>query len=231
MDILKEVFSEYWYEKEQYGEGQMSGIYDYEQEGRSVINKLNTNYTSFCILVNDINTFLKKYGVDPINFNDISPDSQIAEVERFNKYLIELRYRIFNPQSSTFQNLMNTLDKTNKFGDETEISAVVSLKDMFNTKKVFKVGELGNKRDMLDGVDAYVELPEGVKTIQIKPYSYATKKNGKIIIIQSANVKQYKTDYIVFHNPKVGTLVFDNQNTQIVDGKYMFDETSLKKEK
>jgi Fe-Mn family superoxide dismutase len=231
MDILKEVFSEYWYEKEQYGEGQMSGIYDYEQEGRSVINKLNTNYTSFCILVNDINTYLKKYGVDPINFNDISPDSQISEVERFNKYLIELRYRIFNPQSSTFQNLMNTLDKTNKFGDETEISAVVSLKEMFNTKKVFKVGELGNKRDMLDGVDAYVELSEGVKTIQIKPYGYVSKKNEKIIIQQSGNVKHYKTDYIVFHNPKVGTLVFDNQNTQIIDGKYMFNESSLKKEK
>jgi superoxide dismutase, Fe-Mn family len=230
MDVLKEVFSEYWYEGSQYGEGQMSGVYDYEQEGRSVINKLNTNYSSFCVLVNDVNSYLKKYGIDPINFVNVTSETQLSEVERLNKYLVELRYKLFTPQSSTFQNLMSTLDKTNKYGDETELSAVISLKEIFNTKKVFKVSELGNKKDMLEGVDAYIELPEGVKTTQIKPYGHITKKNGKIIITQSGNVKHYKTDYLVFHNPKIGTLVFENTNTKIVDGKYMFNETSLIKE-
>jgi hypothetical protein len=42
-NILKDVFSKNYYDKGKYGEGEMSGIYDLEQEGRSVINKLNTN--------------------------------------------------------------------------------------------------------------------------------------------------------------------------------------------
>ena len=42
----------------------MSGIYDLEKKGRSVINKLNTNYYGFCILVNDLNKLLNNLGDD-----------------------------------------------------------------------------------------------------------------------------------------------------------------------
>jgi Fe-Mn family superoxide dismutase len=230
MIILKEVFSEYWFEKEQYSKEQMSGIYDYEQNGRSIINKLNTNYTTFCMIINNVNLYLKKYGINPINFINLSKEEEILEVERLNKYLIELRYKIFNSESPTFKNLINTLDNVNKHGEKTEIDTISSLKKIFDTNKVFKVSDLGNKRDMLEGVDAYIELPEGNKTIQIKPFNHVIKKNGKNIIIGSANVKKYKTDFLVFYNPKIGTLVFENQNTKIVDGKYIFDDIYLFKE-
>ena len=128
MNILKEVFADFWYEKNQYSEGQMSGVYDYEQAGRSVINKLNTNYTAFCTLVNDINEVLKKYGVDTINMVGQKPEVQLKETERLIKYLIEFRYRIFNPEASTFKTLMSGLDTTNKFGDKREVNAVDNLK-------------------------------------------------------------------------------------------------------
>jgi len=58
--ILKEVFPEHYYERNQYGEGQQSGIYDFEGDGRSVINKLNTNYTCFCIYSTTLIWLLKK---------------------------------------------------------------------------------------------------------------------------------------------------------------------------
>ena len=226
MDILKEVFSEYWYEKNQYEKGQMSGVYDYEQQGRSVINKLNTNYTAFCTLVNDINQYLRVYGIDAINFNNKNNYQQIQEVERLNKYLIELRYRIFDPNSETFKTLMSGLDKTNKFGDKREVDAVENLKTIFKTDKVTKVGELGGVDDMIGGVDAIVELPEGTKTMQIKPFNNSKNDNGKITVFGTGNVKPYKTDYLVFHNNNLGTLVFDNSNTSIIDGRYVFDESS-----
>jgi len=226
MDILKEVFSEYWYEKNQYEKGQMSGVYDYEQEGRSVINKLNTNYTAFCTLVNDINQYLRKYGIDAINFNNKNHHQQVQEVDRLNKYLIELRYRIFDSESSTFKTLMAGLDKTNKFGDKREVDAVENLKTIFNTDKVTKVGELGGVDDMIGGVDAVVELPDGVKTMQIKPFNNTKNENGKVTVYGTANVKPYKTDYLVFHNNNLGTLVFSNHNTLIIDGRYVFDEDS-----
>ena len=226
MDILKEVFSEYWYEKNKYSKGQMSGIYDYEQNGRSVINKLNTNYTAFCTLVSDTNKYLRKYGIDAINFNDKNNKQQLIEVDRLNKYLIELRYSIFNAESPTFKTLMSGLDKTNKFGDKREVDAVVSLKKIFNTSDVKKVGELGDVDDIIKGIDAVVTLPEGTKTIQIKPFNRINKKDGKVIVYGTGNVKPYKTDYLVFHSDKLGTEVFENKNTKIVNGRYVFNESS-----
>ena len=54
--IMKEVFVEKFIEKP---EGDhLPGVYDLEGTGRSVINKLNTNYTAFCILLQDLNLSL-----------------------------------------------------------------------------------------------------------------------------------------------------------------------------
>ena len=227
MDILKEVFNDYWYEKNKYGKGQMSGVYDYEQKGRSVINKLNTNYTAFCTLVSDTNDYLKKYGIDVINFNGKSNSDQIKEVERLNKYLVELRYSLFDSQSPTFKTIMAGLDKTNKFGDKREVDAVVNLKEIFKTQNVKKVGELGDVDDMIGGIDATVTIDEITKTLQIKPFNRITEDKGKVTVYGTGNVKPYKTDFLVFHSNKLGTVVFENNNTKIVNGRYVFNESSM----
>ncbi len=228
MDILKEVFSDFWFDRGKYAPGEMSGVYDYETKGRSVINKLNTNYTAFCTLVNDINEVLKRQGVDPISMVDQSPEQQIRETRRLVRYLTEFRYRIFNPESGTFKKLMSGLDTSNRFGDEREIKAVVNLKKIFGTNEVFKVGELGNTDDMLGGVDATITKDGETKTAQIKPFSnYEETEDGKIIVYNTGNVKSYKTDYLVFHNDKMGTVAFDNSNTEIVDGNYVFPKDAL----
>lgn len=226
MDILKEVFSDYWYEKNKYSQGQMSGVYDYEQKGRSVINKLNTNYTAFCTLVTDTNNYLKKYGIDVINFNNKNHKEQLREVDRLNKYLIELRYSMFDANSTTFKTIMSGLDKTNKFGDKREVDAVVNLKNIFKTDNVKKVGELGDVDDMIGGIDATVTVNEETKTMQIKPFNRITKQNGKVTVYGTGNVKPYKTDFLVFHSNKLGTLVFENKNTKIINGRYVFTESS-----
>jgi len=121
---------------------------------------------------------------------------------------------------------MAGLDKTNKFGDKREVDAVKDLKDIFKTDKVTKVGELGGVDDMIGGVDATVELDGGLKTMQIKPFNDTKRENGKVTVFGTGNVKPYKTDFLVFQNNKLGTLVFDNSNTQIIDGRYVFDESA-----
>ena len=227
MDILKEVYSEFHYEKNQYADGQMSGVYDFEQPGRSVINKLNTNYSAFCILVNDLNAVLKHYGQDPLNFVGVSDKQQLYEVQRMIKLMVQFRYRIFNQESGTFQSIMASLDKTNKFGDEREIKAVINMKDIFNTKKVFKVGELGGKDDMIGGIDATVELDGQTSTIQVKPFNNTEESEGRTTVFGTGNVKPYKTDYMCFHSNTKGTLVFKNDDTKIVNGRYTFPSDSL----
>ena len=121
---------------------------------------------------------------------------------------------------------MSGLDKTNKFGDKREVDAVVSLREIFKTEKVKKVGELGDVDDMIKGIDAIVQLPEGSKTIQIKPFNGVNKRNGKVVVYGTGNVKPYKTDYLVFHSDKLGTVVFENNSTKIINGRYVFNESS-----
>jgi hypothetical protein len=219
--ILKTVFKEYWYDQNQYEPGSFYGVYDFEQPGRSVINKLNTNYTLFCTVINDVNTYLRHQGLDAINIVGQDPQTQIRETQRLINVMRDLQFRIFDTNSGTFKAIMSTLDAKHKQGDERELQAVIQLKKIFKTNEVFKTGELGSGADMLGGVDAYMQSPEGTKTMQIKPFGSYEEKDGKITVFKTAQVKPYKTDYLVFHNNRE-TIVFKNENTEIVDGNYVF---------
>ena len=227
MSILKELFHDYWYDADEYGKDELSGVYDFEQPGRSVINKLNTNYTAFCTLVNDLNQYLKLNGIDPIAFNLDDKRQQLSELDRFLRYLMELRYRIFSPESETFKKVMSGLDINNRSGDKREVDAVKDLKIIFNTDEVEKEGGLGKKVDALGGVDAYVMTPEGKKTVQIKPLSGYEVKDGFVILYGTGNVAPYKTDYMAFKHNTKGTFVFDNAQTKIIDGKYVYPISAL----
>ena len=77
--ILREVFPNNYYAKGKYGEGEMSGIYDLEQEGRSVINKLNTNYSCFCVLLRDVNKVLLSQKQQPISFQNSDSFEQLNQ--------------------------------------------------------------------------------------------------------------------------------------------------------
>ncbi len=93
-NTLKRVLSDKWYENNQHSEGSSSGIYDLEAPGRSVINKLNTNYIGFKILVDDLNvsgnynsyaiSFLKEWGNLRAKLEAISDEK--ARVENIKIY-------------------------------------------------------------------------------------------------------------------------------------------------
>ena len=84
--ILKEVYQNNYYGENEYSEGEMSGIYDLETKGRSVINKLNTNHIAFSILLNDLNKVLERENKNKIELVGKSPSEQKSEVERFCSY-------------------------------------------------------------------------------------------------------------------------------------------------
>jgi len=228
-DILRETFPTYWYEKGQLFNNSPFGIYNYEKEGRSILNKINTNYTIFCTLVGDINLYLRYKKISQINFANKSNRDQIKELNKFLHYLDLLKYRIFNTSSETFKNIYELIKKLDKNGDQREEKSVKELKKFFNTDKVTKVGGLGNREDMIGGIDAKVEVNGKTKTIQIKPFKSFEVENDKVKVIGTGNVKNYKVDYLVFHNDSKGIKVFDNSNTKIVDGVYVFDIDSMMK--
>jgi Fe-Mn family superoxide dismutase len=226
--ILKSVFPDNWYSDGEYAEGSMSGIFDLEGKGRSVINKLNTNYNAFCVLYHDLNSVLKFDNKPQLQLVGLPPFQQISETKKFIKFLDEYKDRIFSSKSGTFQNIMSILGSTNKAGDVREDAVVASLKNKFGEKNVKKIGELGAKSDMLMGVDCIITIDGEEHTAQIKPYkSIKVVDENTVSLLDTGQVKRYSTDWIIFQGGPDGILVFDNSDTKIIDGNFTFDKNNL----
>jgi Fe-Mn family superoxide dismutase len=223
--ILKEVFNENYIDIP--NNNQLPGVYDIEGPGRSVINKLNTNYTAFCILLRDLNYVITKIpNKKPISFIDKTPAQQKKEVERFVSALDHFKYRIFDRESSTFINLLITLTEKNKAGDKREqITASILRRFFGKSAKVEMVGELGNKKDAIQGVDLEIFKDDTLYTAQVKPYREMKQTEDGIELEGTASVKLYKTDWMVFQRGK-NVLVFDKK-PKIIKGNFVFPPDSL----
>jgi hypothetical protein len=64
-------------------------------------------------------------------------------------------------------------------------------------------------------------------TAQVKPYNNVVEDGNMIRIEGSANVKKYKTDWMVFVRRGNEILVLDNSNSEIRDGYYYFPKDSV----
>jgi Fe-Mn family superoxide dismutase len=225
--ILKEVFKENYYEKGEFDSDEPSGIYNLETEGRSVINKLNTNYTCFCILLNDVNKVLAYENQPKIDLVGKTPYEQISETKKFVSVLNKYKSRIFNTNSATFSNIMSTLTQTNKKGDVTEMKTVEILKKQFGEENVKQIGKLGSMEDMVGGIDCKIRTDDGIKTAQIKPFTNYKKTENEIIIFGSGQVKPYKTNWLIFTKNDKEVLIFDNESTKIIGGNYVLPISDL----
>jgi hypothetical protein len=225
--ILKDVFPNNYYDKGKYEEGEMSGIYDLEQKGRSVINKLNTNYSCFCVLLRDVNKVLISQRQNPISFQNLGVIEQTNQVKHFVNVIDEYKGRIFNPESSTFQSLMMVLGQTHAWGQKREDTTIEILKKQFGNDNVNAVGKLGSSEDMIGGIDCEIILDGTLKTAQIKPFTNVKTDDGQTIVMGSGNVKRYHTDWLIFAKNNKEILIFNNKNGKIVDGNFVFPEENL----
>ena len=221
------MFPNNYYDKGKYEEGEMSGIYDLEQKGRSVINKLNTNYSCFCVLLRDVNKVLISQRQNPISFQNLGVIEQTNQVKHFVNIINEYKGRIFNPESSTFQSLMMVLGQTHAWGQKREDTTIEILKKQFGNDNVNAVGKLGSSEDMIGGIDCEIILDGTLKTAQIKPFTNVKTDDGQTIVMGSGNVKRYHTDWLIFAKNNKEILIFNNKNGKIVDGNFVFPEENL----
>jgi len=226
-NVLRDVFPQNYYGRGEYASGEMSGVYDLEQPGRSVINKLNTNYSCFCVLLRDVNKVLLAEKSSPITFIGLNQFEQINQAGRFVNVIEEYKDRIFKPSSSTFQSLMLVLGQTHAWGQKREDTTIEILKKQFGNDNVKAVGKLGSAEDALGGVDCEVIIDGKLNTAQIKPFGYTNTNNGFITIFNSANVQQYRTNWLIFSKNNKEVLIFDNKRCEIIDGNFVFPEKNL----
>jgi Fe-Mn family superoxide dismutase len=225
--ILKEVFSENYFEGDEYEIGETAGVYNLEKEGRSVINKLNTNYSCFCIILSDINKVLKSEGLEEIKIIGLTPKEQLIQTKKLVKLIDKYKFRIFDRESSTFQNIMRVLIQTDSWGQKREDETIKILKKKFGEENVIAVGKLGSKEDMIGGIDCEIIIKGRKLTCQIKPFTSFKKIDNELVIYGSANVKKYNTDWLIFTKNNKEVLIFRNQNTKIVGGDYVFPDNDL----
>jgi Fe-Mn family superoxide dismutase len=223
--IIKEVFNEYYIENPE--GNQLPGVYNFESPGRSVINKLNTNYTSFCILLKDLNRVISATtNKEQIKFIDKTPTEQLNEVNRFVMALDYFKYRIFDKESATLHNLMRVLDEKNKAGSKREEITLAILKRFLGKDYKFElIGELGSKKDALKGIDLEITKNGETKTAQIKPFKEKIINGNEITLEGTASVKIYNTDLMIFQKGR-NVLVF-NKKPKIVNGNFVFPIDSL----
>lgn len=225
-DILKDVFNDYWVENP--GPNLIPGVYDLEKPGRSGINKLNTNYTCFCVLLKDLNKVITKEDEEtPISFENKRELEQIGEARRFVKFLKKYKDRIFRRESSTYKNLMEILNIKRILGIEREQRVSTILRNHFKDKiSVEVVADEGSKIDALKGIDLLLTKDGVTKTAQVKPVDEIEFFQDDLKLKGTGNVKMYSVDFMIFEkNGKV--LVFRNNDTKIKDGNYIFPATSL----
>ena len=225
--MMKEVFPDNYYGNNEYSEGEVAGVYDLEKDGRSVLNKLNTNYSCFCILLNDVNQVLKSKNEPEIKIIGLKPFEQISEVKKLVNVLDEYKSRIFSQKSSTFQNLMKVLTQTDSWGQAREDRTIQILKKQFGEKNVNAIGKLGSKEDMIGGIDCEVIVDGVKKTAQIKPFTGEKEIDNSVMILGTANVKRYSTDWLIFTRNNKEVLIFDNKHSKIMDGQYIFPKEDL----
>ena len=225
--IIKEVFHDYYYEKDKYSPGESYGIYDFEIKGRSVLNKLNTNYTAFAVLLRDVNKVLKSLNQPLINFSGLSQEDQITQVHKLNQFIYDFKNRIFNINSPTFQSIMMVLNQTHTWGQKREDKTTLILKKQFGDKNVIQVGKLGSSEDMVGGIDCEIKIGDDIKTAQIKPFTHTKTENGLTYVMGTANVKKYNTKWLIFSKDNKEILVFENDNSKIIDGNFVFPQEKL----
>jgi hypothetical protein len=162
---------------------------------------------------------------DPITFIGKTPGEQNREIKRFVKALDHFKFRIFNRESPTFQNLMRSLIDTDSAGDKREEITVAIINRYFKGKVAEKTGKLGGEDDMLKGIDAKVTLNGKSHTAQIKGFKERIDKNDTITLKGTGNVKNYSTDWLIFQKGK-NVLIF-NKKPNIIGGNFVFPKDAL----
>jgi Fe-Mn family superoxide dismutase len=224
--ILRDVFSNNYVENP--GEGLVSGFYNLEKPGRSAINKLNTNYSTFCVLLNDINQVISTIpNKQPISFKNKTPKEQVKETERFIQAINYFKTRIFDMNSSTFKTLLSVLVEKDEQGNLREkITSAIIKRHLKDRADVEIIAGAGSSQDV-GGVDLKVTIDGITKTAQVKGYESITN-NGDTIIVDS-DIGKYKADVVdlmIFQKAKK-VWIFDNKNKKISNGKYIFPSDAL----
>jgi hypothetical protein len=199
------------------------------REGRSVLNNLNTNFNTFCLLVRAVNKEIMRINRPEKIFKFYDKEKRTAkEVNRFITALDFFSKEIFTKRNDDFINIIKVLKKLWDRGQKSEDDVYVKIEEYFKgNAKVTKIGGHGQKEDALKGIDLIVNLGGILHTSQVKPFSSFVKTEEIIEMLDTGNVKHYSVDWLIFINPKTNNvMIFENKPIS-EKNQYVFKLESL----
>lgn len=225
--VLKSVFAKYWVENPK---NEMSGFYGVESQGaRSVLNNLNTNFNTFCLLSKAVNKLILGIGREDKKFDFSKKENRTKqEIIRFINAVDHFKKDIFTKNNEDFVNIIKVLLTLWNRGQKSENSVSKKIESFFGDNvKVKNIGGHGSRMDAQKGIDLIVDIDGKSSTAQIKPYNDILISNSNMVIKSSGNVKEYSTDWLIFFNPKTNKILIFKNNGKIVDGDYVLPQSSL----
>lgn len=226
-EVLKTVFNQFWVEG---SEKEMSGFYGIESEGaRSVLNNLNTNFNTLCLLTKAVNKQIESINKPEKIFDFSNPKKRtVAEITRLVKAIDYFKTKIFTKENEDFVNIVRVLTKLWDRGQKSEDKVLTKIETYFGEgSSVEKSGGHGQKIDAYKGIDLVVNTPTQKYTSQVKPFTHISKEDGKITVYGTGNVKRYSVDWMIFINTKNNKILIFKNNPTKVYNQYVFDESSL----
>jgi hypothetical protein len=222
--VHQKVFADKYHTKRE--DGEIPGVYNLEKPGRSVINYMNTNYSVFCIMVNDLNKVIQgQMGQEPISFELKTPAEQITEMKRMCNYIEKFQDRIFSKTSYTFKNIMATLKEKDSIGIKREEMAKKVLETKLPETTVEIAAGAGKEKDAYKKIDLEIVHKGRKITAQVKGFDELIPEDEKLVVTKTGEIDKYKVDWMVFIRGK-NVLVFRNR-PEIVLGQYVFDKNDL----
>ena len=226
-DSLKQVFHQFWVEST---DKEMSGFYGLEsKEGRSILNNLNTNFNTFCLLTRAINTQIEKLGKPENKFDFSKKENRtITEINRLVKELNHFKTKIYTKNNEEFINIIKVLKKLWDRGQKSEDEVLDKFKKYFgDSAKLEKLGGHGQKIDAFKGEDLAITLNGKRYRTQVKPYSSITKEKNTITVKDTGNVQPYSVDWMIFINTKTNKILIFNNKPIKNHNQYVFNDSSL----
>ena len=222
--VHQKVFADKYHTKRE--DGEIPGVYNLEKPGRSVINYMNTNYSVFCIMVNDLNKVIQgQLGQEPISFELKTPAEQITEMKRMCNYIEKFQDRIFSKTSHTFKNIMATLKEKDSIGIKREEMAKKILETKLPETTVEIIAGAGKEKDAYKKIDLEIVHKGRKITAQVKGFDELIPEDEKLVVTKTGEIDKYKVDWMVFIRGR-NVLVFRNR-PEIVLGQYVFDKEDL----
>ncbi len=199
----------------------------------SLLNYVNTHWTSFMHVVNTINYWISTNQVkneEPFTFKN----DHMKELDRLKSVLNRTGQFIFMPQENlnVFWKIMGAIATSTYIGNLGECMTLESLTNLGDVSDVIK-SKPGQRVDTHGGVDISFKLDGVNKTLQCKSFTSAELRDGQYIFSNISNSGYYNVDFFSFVNRR-NVYVFDTRKNGLVyrynegSQSYIFDQRLLK---